>query len=168
MARSTSTAASGLSAAIMIVLSPATVPSAPRRLALSSAAETPAAPPENVFTTTMLLCNQFGYHALEPHFLRENVIALTRLHQAHVHDVAGDRGLSAFVTSGLQLIGEIALRLDIMFANDVANDVVPLLTFSHALDTLCSRSRTITYGSDHKYLRGVCRIAQDPTKICIK
>ena len=83
-------------------------------------------------------------------------------------NVAGDRGLSAFVASGLQLIGEIALRLDIMFANDVANDVVPLLTFSHALDTLCSRSRTITYGSDHKYLRGVCRIAQDPTKICIK
>ena len=116
----------------------------------------------------MHLFNQFGYHALEPHFLRENVIALTRLHQAHVHDVAGDRGLSAFVASGLQLIGEIALRLDIMFANDVANDVVPLLTFSHALDTLCSRSRTITYGSDHKYLRGVCRIAQDPTKICIK
>ena len=69
---------------------------------------------------------------MKTHFLGKDIVTLARLHEIHVHDIARNSSLSALVAGRLQLISEIALRLDIAIANDVANHIMSLLPFPHA------------------------------------
>ena len=87
---------------------------------------------DNEIASDVHLFNQFGNHALKTHFLGKDIVTLARLHETHVHDIAGNSSLSALVAGRLQLISEIALRLDIAIANDVANHIMSLLPFPQA------------------------------------
>ena len=82
------------------------------------------------------LFDQLRHHPLQPLLLGKQVAAICGFQQAHVHDVAGDGSLGAFVAGPLKLHGKIALRLDRALADNRANRIVTLLPLLH--DPTCT------------------------------